>query len=351
MKKVLYISNIETPYRTEFFNQFNKKCDLTVLYERKKSSNRNEKWTISKEKKYAIKYLNGLKVKKEYSFSIRIIKYIFSKYDAIIMGCYNSPVQMFAILLMKIFRKKYILNLDGEIFVETKSLKNSLKKFFIKGAQKYLVAGEKSAESLRKIVKKDNIIPYYLSSLTESELEKNKEKSKNAVRNDTILVVGQYFDYKGLDIALHTAKLNQNFKYKFIGMGSRTKLLWTEIKKIGLKNVKAIPFLSKEELEKEYLRCKMLVLPSRQECWGLVVNEAASFGTPVVSTYGSGAAVEFLSGKYEKFLAKANDAQDLLEKIEKLDLSEEIKEYSEFLINKSKEYSIEKNVEIINSIL
>ena len=344
MKKVLYISNIEVPYRTEFFNQFSKKCDLTVLYERKKSSNRNEEWTKSKERRYNIRYLNGLKVKNENSFSLRIIKYIFSKHDAIIIGCYNSPVQMLAILLMKIFRKKYILNLDGEVFIEGKSLKTSVKKFFIRGAYKYLVAGEKSAESLGKIVKKEKIVPYYLSSLTEKELERNKEKGNNAKRNDTILVVGQYFDYKGLDIALKAASMNQNLKYKFVGMGNRTELFKQELDKMNLKNVELVPFLQKEDLEKEYITCKMLVLPSRQECWGLVVNEAASYGTPIISTYGSGAAVEFLGKRYEKFLAKTNDPKDLLKKTEELNSIENLKEYSEYLIDKSKKYSIENNV-------
>ena len=43
-KKILYISNIEVPYRVSFFNEFAKHCDLTVLYERKKSDNRDENW-------------------------------------------------------------------------------------------------------------------------------------------------------------------------------------------------------------------------------------------------------------------------------------------------------------------
>ena len=33
-KKVLYISNIQVPYRVRFFNLLAEKCDLTVLYER-----------------------------------------------------------------------------------------------------------------------------------------------------------------------------------------------------------------------------------------------------------------------------------------------------------------------------
>lgn len=37
MKKVLIITNIPSPYRVEFFNQLGKKCDLTVLFEKRQS--------------------------------------------------------------------------------------------------------------------------------------------------------------------------------------------------------------------------------------------------------------------------------------------------------------------------
>lgn len=57
----------------------------------------------------------------------------------------------------------------------------------------------------------------------------------------------------------------------------------------------------------------MLILPTRQECWGLVVNEAASFGTAVISTNGSGAAVEFLFEKYPFLLAEPDNDENLAE--------------------------------------
>ena len=87
------------------------------------------------------------------------------------------------------------------------------------------------------------------------------------------------------------------------------------------------------------------MLPSRQECWGLVINEAASFGIPIVSTIGSGAAVEFLANEYPQYLATVGDSRDLYEKI-KLALNDENKEeYSEFLKIKGLKYSIERSVE------
>lgn len=347
MKKVLYVSNIEVPYRSEFFNQLSKKVDLTVLYERKKSSNRDDKWTTSIKSNYKIKYLKGIKIKNEYSLSFGILKHIFSKkYDKVIIGCYNSPSQMIAILFMKIFRKKYILNLDGEYFFDGKGIKKRIKRFFIKGANQYLIAGEESGKILSKYVKKEKVHPYYFSSLTNKEINDNS-KNINKNINDKVLVIGQYFDYKGLDIALEVAKIDQNINYRFIGSGKRSFLLEEKVKEMKLNNVEVIPFLSKSDLYKEYQECKCLLLSSRKECWGLVINEAASFGCPIVATSGSGAAVEIVDKKMISY--NINDYQSLLDKI--YNINDDLEMYKAELIKKNEKYSIEKSVEIITKII
>lgn len=342
MKKILYISNIEVPYRVRFFNELAKHCDLTVLYERERSSNRNSDWTKSVCRSYRIKYLHGIKVGRENSFSLGILKEIFSGYDRIIVGCYNSPVQMMTILALRLCRKKYIVNLDGEPFLDGSGLKAKLKRFFLRGAAAYLAAGEKAAASLRSYVNKP-VVAYPFSSLTKQELEANRAAAANCRRDDTVLVVGQYFDYKGMDVALEAARLDPSLHYQFVGMGGRTELFRQEQQVPG--NVELIPFLQKQELEQAYQSCAMLVLPSRQECWGLVVNEAASFGTPIVSTWGSGAAVEFLGENYPQYLARPGDGADLLRCIRQCRDDRGTEAYSRFLLEKSKDHHIENNVQ------
>lgn len=345
MKKVLYLTNIETPYRVRFFNELARNCQLTVLYERKASSNRDRTWALSEERKHSVKYLHGIPWKGENAISLGIVKEILSDYDRIIVGCFNSPVQIGAMLLMRMLRKPYGLNLDGEPFLEGAGLKARLKRFLLKGATQYLVAGEESARSVRRVLGETaEIVPYYFSSLSETEVEAHEKRAAGCRRDGTVLVIGQYFDYKGMDVALEAARMDAQTPYKFVGMGQRTGL-FTKEHEIPA-NVQSIPFLQKEELEKEYQRCGMLVLPSRQECWGLVINEAASFGTPIVSTWGSGAAVEFLGERYPQYLAKPGDAQDLLRCIQLLRQSEAADEYSKALLEKAKQYTIEKSVQV-----
>ena len=109
MKKVLYFTNIEVPYKVRMFNELAKHCNLTVLYERYESKNRNANWAGSETMKYKKEYLNGINIGNEYSFSIKMFKHIFKKYDAIIISCYNSPVQMLAIITMKIFKELILI--------------------------------------------------------------------------------------------------------------------------------------------------------------------------------------------------------------------------------------------------
>lgn len=176
MKKVLYITNVEVPYRVEFFNQLSNECDLTVLYESDRSAGRDVTWSKSVANKYRTVYLSTGKTTDSY-FSLKILKYLFDDYDTIIVGCYNSPVQMFAIAILKLFRKKYVLNLDGEVFIsKDRTVKDYIKSFFILGAKQYIIAGEKARESLAKIVHDRQITAYPFSSLTQEEIKKMQRK-------------------------------------------------------------------------------------------------------------------------------------------------------------------------------
>lgn len=341
MKKILYLTNIEVPYRVEFFNLLGKQCDLTVMYERRSSFNRDSSWASSVNKEFKCLYLDGKKIGNENSFSLSIFKIINQKWDLVVVGCYNSVVQILAMVMMKLKHIPYVINLDGEPFLED-NFKTKIKLLVLKGAAAYLVAGESAVNSLRKVVGKETLIcPYYFSSLTAEEIEKNSLYSTN--RDKYVLVVGQYFGYKGMDVAFSAAKKDQSLRYKFVGMGKRTDLFEKDMNGIP-SNIEIIPFLNKMELEHEYKQCSMVLLPSRLECWGLVVNEAASFGAPIVSTWGSGAAIEFLANDFPQYLAIPGDADSLLDCIKKC-LNSDTIYYSDYLKKRSSEYTIEKSVE------
>lgn len=343
MKKILYLTNIQVPYRVTFFNALAQRCRLTVLYERSQSANRDRTWANSAGMEYQAVYLDGRPVGAEFSFSLGVLRYVLAPWDGVIFGCFNSPVQQLAMLVMRVLRRPYYLSFDGEPFLREKGLKGRLKRLLARGAAGYLAAGEESAASVSMVAGGRPVVPYYFSSLTREDVERCARLPSS--RGDTVLVVGQYFDYKGLDVAVETARLAPDLPFRFVGMGGRTGEFLVHMGGQPPENVEVVPFLQRQALEEEYRRAAVVVLPSRQECWGLVINEAAAFGTPIVSTWGSGAAVEFLKAGYPQYLARPGDARDLLGCIRRLLADPERERYSSYLREKGRGYCIETSVE------
>ena len=257
MKRVLYLTNIEVPYRVRFFNELAKHCELTAMYERRKSANRDNKWASGEAKNYRVEYLDGKDVGDENGFSWRILGLVKKNWDFVVVGCYNSRVQMLAMAYMRLNRIPFVINLDGEPFIRN-GLKDIVKRMMLNGANGYLTAGVKSGESLKAAIgDKRPVVPYFFSSLNDVEIAVNAHSKEKRV--DYVLVVGQYFDYKGMDVAFRVACMDKSIRYKFVGMGKRTELFLREMGEMP-DNIEVIPFLQKAELEEEYRRCSLLLL-------------------------------------------------------------------------------------------
>lgn len=110
--KVLYLTNLSSPYRVDFFNLLSKYCDLTVLFERKIAGNRNDEWYNNTFDFNGI-FLKSRNIGNEASISFEVIKYLKQKYDLIILGGYSTPTAMIASMYMKVHKISYVLNADG----------------------------------------------------------------------------------------------------------------------------------------------------------------------------------------------------------------------------------------------
>lgn len=73
---------------------------------------------------------------------------------------------------------------------------------------------------------------------------------------------------------------------------------------------------SAQELEEEYARASFLVLPSLSEPWGLVVNEAMSYGCPALVTTACGCVPELVQPGLTGYTFTAGDSTELAEKME-----------------------------------
>ena len=59
--KVLFLTNIPSPYRVDFFNELGKFCDLTVTFEGRTATDRNKKWKSDTFKEFKGYFLKGIR--------------------------------------------------------------------------------------------------------------------------------------------------------------------------------------------------------------------------------------------------------------------------------------------------
>lgn len=354
MIKVLYITNLPAPYKIKFFSLLSQKVELTVAYERKKAINRDEKWISDmQEKSFKEIYLNGLKVGNDTSCSMETIKLVGNhKFDTVVMNGISSPTAIVTITYMRIKKIKYGIMCDGMLPNKGNLIKNYLKHFLISGASYWLSSNEITTEVLKSYgAKMENIYEYPFSSVSEKEImtekyDKEEYKAKiGCAGKKVILYVGQFIYRKGLDVLIKAYEQLNSKNNHLIILGGKFRQLSVEVKD----NITVLDFMLSEELEAYYRAADVFVLPTREDIWGLVINEALSRGIPVVTTERCGAGIAMIDEGHNGYIVPVDDAEALADKLDlALGNSEKMRSAS---VRSAKRYTIENMVMKTYSIL
>lgn len=350
--KVLFLTNIPSPYRVDFFQALGQLCELTVLYELEKASDRDTTWErIIENKSYKEVFLKPVVKQASSAWCPSVVKYLkYESYDVIVVGVYSTPTGMQAIRYLKKHKIPYLLNCDGGIIAyKEQNFKRKLKTWLIGGADGYLSTGALSDEYLEYYgADAKKIYHYPFTTIREKEvLERPLDKQeKTKLREDLripeekmILTVGNFIPRKGFDVLLRAAGLLDR-KYGIYLVGGEEieeyRILREQFK---LENVHYIPFLQKAEIQKYYQAADLFVLPTREDIWGLVINEAMAAGLPVITTERCVAGITMLE---EKCIVPIEQEKILASKISGfLEQPAELERQAIRNLNKSREYTIE----------
>lgn len=319
--KVLFLTNLPSPYRVGFFTELGKKCELTVLYERRTASDRDKSWKADAGKTYQEFYLKGLEIGTDNSFCPNVIHYLKSEYDIVVIGMYSTYTAMLAMMWMKLNHKQYVISTDGGFVCEESKIKKKFKTFLLSSASFWLGTGKLAREYMCYYgAKSECIFDYPFTSVDEVDIIPNalEPKEKKELRENlgifadkVIISVGQFIPRKGFDILLEACKsaLDTNTELLIIG-GTKEDLEKVTARKIS-QNVKVYPFMSKQRLFQYYLAADFFVLPTREDVWGLVVNEAMACGLPVLTTNRCGAGMEMIKPGENGWIIPTEDVEAL----------------------------------------
>lgn len=307
--KVLFLTNIPSPYRVEFFNGLCKKCDLTVLFERETATDRDSSW-YGRQFDFKYKFLHSLKLKEESSLSLEVIKYLKKEFDLVIISGYSSLTTIIAILYLKIIRKKFVMVVDGSVENKNKGIKFILKKYLISAASAWLSTGECTTNYLiQHGAIKEKIYKYPLSSFNKTDFssqitldERKILKEELGIKEDKIIIyVGRLIPRKRVDLMLKSCSSIENTRIIIIG-GEETDDLYKIRKENKMDNVTYISHSNKKTVKKYFLCADLFVFLAVNEMWGLVVAEAMSQGCPVLATDGCPAAKELIENEINGFI-------------------------------------------------
>jgi glycosyltransferase involved in cell wall biosynthesis len=329
--KVLFITNIISPYRIPLWNYLNQVADFDFKVVALAEKEANREWRVAKEQiKFDYRILPGfhrfIRTKEVPLHLNRGLWRALRQYkpDIIITSGYDAPAYWQALLYCKFFKKKYIL-WNGTTLLSvgtTGGLVGRMKRVIIKGADRYIAYGMKAAEYLVHMGAPEGHIhvgvntvdmDWFREQVAEFRQDKTLLRERTSYPTLLLLYVGQLIGRKGVSQVLKALDElhDPDIGLLIVGSGPQEEELRQFCGDQGLKNIYFEGFQQQKALPRYYALADVLVLPSFEEVWGLVVNEALASGLYVLCSDRAGTAYDLIKEGWNGTLCDPSNAGEL----------------------------------------
>lgn len=312
-KKLAILTNLVAPYRLPIYRMLAEHFDTLVLHG---GTEANREWSLD--------IPEHLKVKKVWTYQVLGKKKIGvdgvsdTTYLHLNLGLLWSLPQfkpdvivtnemgvrtLVALLYGKLMRVPVWVWWGGTLHSERNitSSRKRLRARMARHIQRWISYGQTSTEYLVSIGARRDEILQIQNCVPQETFVAKPDAAEHWFEDDpgpVLLCVGQLIRRKGVDKLIEAcgraAARGHEFTLVLVGNGPERALLEHLASVRGVKNFRILPNQNQKTLNAIYRAADLFVLPTLEDNWGLVVNEAMWAGLPVLCSEYAGCAPELL---------------------------------------------------------
>lgn len=350
MIKAVFITNVPSPYRVDFFSFLQKhypEYEFHVIFSAADMECR--KWTVEMEqlKNYTFLKSKTLIIRKRFDdryvyIPTGVEKTLAEINPDVVFAMEYNPTILRAVHWCRRKKIPFISWTDGTLNSEKNigKVQRMSRGYIIKRAAAFVASSTASKET--QIAYGAAPEKCFISYLT-VDINKYLAK-KDSYEAKQLLYVGSLIQRKGLDLLMPAlAKTSEDIKLVIVGEGPEEALLKKQIAELGIsERVTFKGYVEGEPLRELYKSSDVFILPTREDCFGLVILEAMCASLPVISSkYADGARDLVIEGE-NGFIVDPEDIENFAAVIERIFAEGRLARMGAASYKKAQEFSFEE---------
>lgn len=294
MTRFVLLGEIAAPYRVPLYNALAERVEFRALFLAETDPRRSYYRVDPQEVRFDRRVLRGHDLRRGGRWTVvsRGVIRELERFepDVVGVGGWNQPAFWQALAWTKARRRKLVLWIEStahDARSEARPLEWA-KRAMVRAADGYFVPGTAAKEyALSLGVPEERLV--VAPNAVDPSVYGAAAVDRSGRESCTFLYAGRLDREKGLDTLLRVFA-DVPGKLVLAGSGPEEQRL----RALAADRVRFTGAVSREEIVRLLADADVFVLPSRSEPWGMVLNEAAAAGLPLVATDGVGAAYDLI---------------------------------------------------------
>ncbi len=349
--KIAILTNIPSPYRVDFFYYLQTNCPEHAFHIIYSAAGLNDRsWSVDNDKLINSHFLKAktITIKKKMDakhihFTTNTKKTLSSIRPQLLICSEYNPTILQAITWAKRHGTPYISWTDGTLYAERNinMLQRLSRHFVIKGAKAFIASSTRAKEAQIAYGAEPDAV--FLSSLTVDIHKYLYERQTCQAKK--LLYVGSLSERKGIDLLFHALTyVKKTYHLTLVGNGEKKEELIKLAEQLNLTpHLTFAGFLEGNALSELYRSHDIFVLPTREDCFGLVILEAMCASMPVICSQYADGAYDLIESKRSGLIVDPFDAGAFAQAIDSLlDKPFTVASMSKNAYKKSLDFSFDK---------